>query len=117
MVMYLSVVMDTLQPLPVSIQNYTRIKSLTVCANCLIDLLSNRIPKYNFNAVKDLNADLGVIEEYSKKFNSANLFLEVKQLLQLLLSPDFEEYFDPEIKKQKYYLLNDLNLLEKVFTR
>jgi hypothetical protein len=78
------------------------------------------VTRFNSAALKYLDVDLKYLEQFAlrtKVLNSKELFGELKQLIDLLLSENMEDFLDPLKRSQKFKKLNNpaklLHILDK----
>uniref|UniRef100_A0A7N0UGH8 Exocyst complex component n=1 Tax=Kalanchoe fedtschenkoi TaxID=63787 RepID=A0A7N0UGH8_KALFE len=81
--------------------------------------LSDSVKRFNANAVAGINADLGALEDFAEeRFHSTGLsevykdgsfrecLVEARQLINLLLSSQPENFMNPVIRQKNYYTLD-----------
>ncbi len=83
-------------------------------------LAGNLVQKFNATAIKNLENDYELLEDYAEKTkisDAKTLMLEMRQLLNLLLAENMEEFLVMDIRRQKYNKLFDLEGLLKIMEK
>lgn len=78
-------------------------------------LLGNTVKKFNILALFNLNQDLHVLENFAQRCPISNLvetFSELRQMLDLFLSGDFEGILDAQVREVRYPHLSTPKLLK-----
>lgn len=91
-----------------------------VSYNFMEILAGNIVPKFNPTAIKNLEIDYQFLEDYAEKTkipDAKTLMLEMRQLLNLLLSENMEEFLLMDVRRQKYNKLFDLEGLLKIMEK
>lgn len=108
MVGYLSTVINsTLLNLPLAIRSFIYFEPLDHLATSLLDemLLSKEIPRMSEAALADWDVDVQFLEEFVDSLqdnNIADMFLELRQTIDLMRAENVEEYLNPSVRNRKY---------------
>jgi len=118
---FLEVTLPFISPLSPNLKEEFITKAFKKISESLNELInSEQIKKFNLCGVKNFNVDLKYLEDYVKsKANekertattSRNLvgyFVEIRQLVNLLLSDNPEEFGDSKIRSRNYNLLTNI---------
>ncbi|KAI1320721.1 hypothetical protein EDD11_010255 [Mortierella claussenii] len=124
LVSFLSIVMSaTLQNLPDSIRTYVYYDALEHLASQLHGIFTDPAVKHiNQNFVAVFDKDIRYLEDFVATLDNPNVaqtFLPLRQLINLLLSENTEEYMDPAIRNRNYAQVkaDDVTrMLEKLMT-
>ncbi|KAF8929985.1 exocyst complex subunit Sec15-like-domain-containing protein [Dissophora ornata] len=124
LVSFLSIVMSaTLQNLPDSIRTYVYYDALEHLASQLHGIFTDPNVKHiNQNFVAVFDKDIRYLEDFVATLDNPNVtmtFLPLRQLINLLLSENTEEYMDPSIRNRNYAQVKPddvTRMLEKLMT-
>ncbi|KAF9110162.1 hypothetical protein BGX27_006704 [Mortierella sp. AM989] len=124
LVSFLSVVMSaTLQNLPDSIRTFVYYDALEHLAAQLHGIFTDPSVKHiNQNFVSVFDKDVRYLEDFVETLENPNVtqtFLSLRQLINLLLSENTEEYMDPEVRSKRYTQVKSddvTRMLEKLMT-
>ncbi|KAG0303506.1 hypothetical protein BGZ98_006576 [Dissophora globulifera] len=124
LVSFLSIVMSaTLQNLPDSIKTYAYYDALEHLASQLHGIFTDPSVKHiNQNFVAMFDKDIRYLEDFVATLDNPNVaqtFLPLRQLINLLLSENTEEYMDPVVRNRYYAQVkaDDVTkMLEKLMT-
>ncbi|EGC31582.1 hypothetical protein DICPUDRAFT_89602 [Dictyostelium purpureum] len=117
---FLEVTLPFISPLSQNLKEEFITKAFKIVSESLYSLItSEQLKKLNLNGVKCFDADLKYMESYVKQKanekerttttsrNMVGYFVELRQLVNLLLSDNPEEYCEPRIKSRQYNLLTN----------
>ncbi|KAF9433132.1 hypothetical protein BGZ76_009844 [Entomortierella beljakovae] len=124
LVSFLSVVMSaTLQNLPESISTFVYYDALEHLASQLHGIFTDPSVKHiNQNFVAVFDKDVRYLEDFVATLGNPNValtFLPLRQLIDLLLSENTEEYMDPNVRNKHYAQVKSedvTRMLEKLMT-
>ncbi|KAH3744701.1 exocyst complex component 6 [Pelomyxa schiedti] len=98
-------------------------------ANKMMDMLCNKtIGKYTFPSIQAFSVDVIHVEQMVCDFplhppqgwvapDRTKFFAELRQMLDLILSPNVEEFMDTKVRESRYFLLTDYGKLSSVLSR
>eukprot|EP01132_Coremiostelium_polycephalum_P005945 gene5945-7404_t len=127
---FLDVTLPFISPLSQNLREEFITKAFKKISEVLFSIIhSESLKKFNLCGVKCFNSDLKFIEEFVKQkasdkerttTSSRNLvgyFVELRQLVNLLLSENPEEYGDSKIRAKSYNLLTNIPQLIMLFNK
>ncbi|RKP17923.1 hypothetical protein ROZALSC1DRAFT_30318, partial [Rozella allomycis CSF55] len=88
-------------------------EALTHLSNSILNILVGPTPpKLSYQFIENLNIDLTLLESFIKKLKDANLddvFIEIRQILQLIRNNKFDDYLDSNIRNKRFSMLKSSN--------
>ncbi|KAL7752296.1 Rab GTPase-binding exocyst subunit S15 [Sorochytrium milnesiophthora] len=113
-----AILYSTLESLPREIKGMIYFESFDHLANGLYAMvLSPNVRRLNLNFVEDFNADIAFLEKFVNGLHDPNLvdvFLELRQAVNLLRSENMEEFLDSSVRNKKYSRLRKSHVVTLV---
>jgi len=114
LILFLETTFSCMTLLPDSVREAVYFTSCRHISNYIMNMLENTIKKYNIVAVYNLHVDLVSLEEFAGRCPIANLveiFIVIRQFVDLMLNGNPAEILDKDIRSQKYPHLEKIDSL------